>query len=73
MWYNKKVLPNGSIAMEGYLKDGTFYKQTRVVNELCSDTGEALIINWPVTKFVIPRFLGRKWHFLNLLFQNRLS
>jgi len=27
--------------MEGYLKDGTFYKQTRVINELCSDTGEA--------------------------------
>ena len=31
------------------------------------------LINWPVTEFVIPRFFGRKWHFINLLFQNGLS
>ena len=33
-WYNQKVLPDGSIVLDGYLKDGTYYKQTRVGNGL---------------------------------------
>ena len=32
LWYDQKTLPDGSIVLNGYLKDGTYYKQTRVGN-----------------------------------------